>query len=134
MTEREFDQSNMFEPLLSSDPSFSERWERLRNEDEDASEPAVYTILSELARHLIENLESGETHRFHAVFDVVERWHITGDHSVKEAATIGLLEDLQNGNLHRQTRPDDFLPWLQPETLRCWVKMQEFWLADKPIG
>jgi len=35
------------------------------------------------------------------VFKVVERLHLEGDHFVKEAATIGLLEDIQNiaGNL-----------------------------------
>lgn len=129
----EFDRSNMFEPLLQADPSFREKWETFHEEYRSDDELPLYLALSELARHLIQNLETGNTHRFNAVFDVVERWHIKGDPYVKQAATVGLLEDLQNGYLHRKTRSDDFLPWLQPETLGWWTKVHEFWAAGKPI-
>ncbi len=129
----EFDRWNMFEPLLQADPSFCEKWETFQEEYRSDDELPLYLALSELARHLILNLETGNTHRFDAVFDVVERWHIRGDPYVKEAATVGLLEDLQNGHLHRKTRSGDFLPWLQPETLRWWTKVHEFWATGKPI-
>ncbi|MCZ7912378.1 DUF7674 family protein [Agrobacterium sp. 22-221-1] len=129
----EFDRSNMFEPLLQADPSFREKWEAFQEEYRSEDELPLYLALSELARHLIRDLETGNTHRFDAVFDVVERWHIKGDPYVKEAATIGLLEDLQNGHLHRKTRSDDFRPWLQPETLGWWNKVHEFWATGKLI-
>ncbi len=129
----EFDRSNMFDPLLQADPSFREKWEVFREEYRSADELPLYLALSELARHLIQDLETGNTHRFEAIFDVVERWHINGDLYVKEAATLGLLEDLQNGRLHRKTRPEDFLPYLQPETLKWWTKVHEFWATGKPI-
>lgn len=129
----EFDRSNMFEPLLQADPSFRGKWEKFQEEHRSDDKLPLYLALSELACHLIQDLETGNTHRFGAVFDVVERWHINGDRYVKEAATVGLLEDLQNGNLHRKTRSDDFLPWLQPETLTWWTKVHEFWATGKPI-
>ena len=129
----EFDRSNMFEPLSQVAPSFRETWEIFREEYGSDDESPLYLALSELARHLIQDLETGNTHGFNAIFDVVERWHIKGDAYVKEAATIGLLEDLQNGGLHRKTRPDDFLPWLHPETLGWWTKVHEFWATGKRI-
>ncbi|TBD04827.1 hypothetical protein ELH21_10725 [Rhizobium leguminosarum] len=129
----EFDRSNMFEPLLQADPSFREKWETFQEEYRSDDELPFYLALSELARHLIQDLETGNTHRFDAVFDVVERWHVKGDPYVKEAATVGLLEDLQNGHLHRKTRSEDFIPWLRPETLGWWTKVHEFWATGKPI-
>jgi hypothetical protein len=129
----EFDRSNMFEPLLRADPSFHGKWQTFQEEYRSDDELPLYLALSELARHLIEDLETGNTHRFDAVFNVVERWHIEGDPYVKEAATVGLLEDLQNGHLHRKTLPDDFLPWLQPETLVWWTKVHDFWDKGRPI-
>ena len=128
----EFDRSNMFEPLLQADPSFCAKWETFLEEYRSDDELPLYLALSELARHLIQDLETGNTHRFGAVFDVVERWHIKGHPYVKEAATVGLLEDLQNGYLHRKTSSGDFLPWLQPETLAWWTKVHELWATGKP--
>ncbi|WP_245309944.1 hypothetical protein [Rhizobium sp. R339] len=126
----------MFEPLLEADPSFREKWERFQNEYRSEDELPLYLALSDFARHLIENLETGNTLRFDGIFDVVERWHVDGDPYVQEAATIGLLEDLQNTNLHREkTCPEDFLPWLRPATRVWWARVHEFWGSDtKPIG
>ena len=86
-----------------------------------------------LARRLIEQLAHGETARFNAVFDVVERWHLDGDQYVREAATIGLLEDLQNLSLPTRTRPSDFEPWLRPVTKKAWDKVEHFWSKGEPI-
>jgi hypothetical protein len=129
----EFDRSNMFEPLLQADPSLREKWEIFQEQYRSDGELPLYLALSELARHLIHDLETGNTHRFDAVFDVVERWHIHGDPNVKEAATVGLLEDLQNGHLLCKTSSEDFLPWLRPETLGWWTKVHEFWAIGKQI-
>jgi hypothetical protein len=90
--------------------------------------------LADLAHHLIGQLEAGATNRFEAVFDVVERWHVEGDDYVREAATVGLLEDLQNASLHTATSPDDFVPWLRPETRRWWQKVDAFWSEGKLIA
>jgi len=117
----------MFDPLLLADPSFAPVWKAVCDEWRDQPDRPVYSGLSELARHLIQKLERGETSCFKSVFAVVERWHLEGDAFVKEAATIGLLEDLQNLNLHNTTSPDDLLPWLEPETQRWWRKIAEFW-------
>lgn len=129
----EFDRTNMFQPLLVADPTFRDRWALFLEEYGSDDEPPLYLALCELALHLIGDLRTGNTARFDAVFDVVERWHVSGDPHVREAATVGLLEDLQNGYLHRGTHPEAFRPWLRPETLRWWVKVDEFWASGKPI-
>lgn len=128
------ERSNMFEPLLEADPSFGETWECFKEEYRPSDELPLYLALSDLARHLIQKLEAGDTGRFDAVFDVVERWHVDGDPYVQEAATIGLIEDLQNANLHHETRSEDFLPWLRPVTSLWWAKVYEFWESGVPMA
>jgi hypothetical protein len=121
----------MFDPLLEACSSFLPAWQAHLAEYADlhAEGHAMhYLALADLARHLIGLKADGRTEAFPEIFAVVERWHIEGDHYVREAATVGLLEDLQNTNLHeRGTQPDDFVPWLQPVSLRWWRKVEAFW-------
>ncbi|MBD9390261.1 hypothetical protein IB237_23965 [Agrobacterium sp. AGB01] len=125
--------SNMFEPLLLADPTFRETWERLRREQESDEEVSGYLIAGEFACRLIRCLEAGDTSRFTAVFQVVKDWHTHGVQYVKDAAIVGLLEDLQNENLHNTTKPDDFLPWMHPETVTWWHKVRDFWEKGVPL-
>ena len=124
----------MFEPLLVADPSFQPAWDRFLEQwrDEEVELP-LYLALCDLARHLIGKLAAGDTQAFPAVFDVVERWHIEGDPYVQEAATIGLLEDLQNEGLHQTTGPADFDRWLRPVSRKFWDKVEQFWADGTPI-
>ncbi len=123
----------MIEPLLVADPTFYTAYQGFLNEWGDEREPPLYLALADLAQHLILRLESGDTSRFNEVFDVVERWHLAGDHYVREAATIGLLEDLQNTGLYRTMTPDGFLPWLRPKSRKRWDQVNSFWQGGEPI-
>jgi hypothetical protein len=135
--------SDMFEPLLVADPSFRSRWDTFLaewSEEEETKEDGLplYLALNSLAEHLIQRLGAGDSGGFDAVFDVVERWHVEGDAYVSEAASIGLLESLQNqlgGNDRRYrtrkgVRASDVERWLQPETRKWWDKLYRFWGGD----
>ena len=119
----------MFDPILEVCPSFQGTWDEYVTEWRDEPDGLPhYLALTDLARHLIAMLQRNETEQLHDVFRVVEDWHLTGDSYVKEAASVGLLEDLQNTNLHGQsTTPDDFLQFLLPETQYWWAKVVDFW-------
>jgi hypothetical protein len=121
--------SEMMGVLLNACPSFEVRWQEFQEEwrDEEIELP-LYLVLSDFARHLIEMVERGETVGFPAVFAAVERLPIEGEHYVQEAATVGLLEDLQNLNLHQNgTDPEQFRPYLGPVSARWWDKLYRFW-------
>lgn len=132
----------MFEPLLVADPSFRPRWNAFLaewgEEEKTAGGLPLYLALSSLAEHLIQRLGAGDSDDFDAVFDVVERWHLEGDSYVSEAASIGLLESLQNllgGNdrgrkARNGVRASDFEPWLRPETRKWWEKLYRYWEGD----
>jgi hypothetical protein len=117
----------MFPILLEADPGFHPVWNEFVAEWRDDPELPLYLALSDLARYLIKRLETGNTASFQAIFLVVERWHVEGDPYVREAASVGLIEGLQNTHLHRSTEPAAFLPWLGPESRRWWKKVEDFW-------
>ena len=123
--------NDMFEPMLAACPTFGPAWRVFLNEWEDSNEGLPYYLaLGDLAGHLVEQLEAGTIQQFEAVFDVVERWHCEGDHYVKEAATIGLLEGIQNISAHRGIDPRRFEYWLKPESKRWWDKLNRFWNGE----
>ena len=117
----------MMLPMLEACPSFIPAWKQFESEWKAEPELPLYLALSDLARHLIAMLERGDTGTFPAIFTVVERWHCEGDPYVQEAATVGLLEDMQNPGLHNHTKPAQFRAYLQPVSLKWWDKLIGFW-------
>jgi hypothetical protein len=102
--------------LLEACPSFA------------AYEPeSLYIDLGGLAHHLVELQRAGRVDELPAVFAVVERLHVEGDDFVKEAATIGFLEGVQNVALNRGLDPDAFRPYLGPESKKAWDALNRFW-------
>jgi hypothetical protein len=119
--------ADMIPLMLEACPSFEPKWREFLDYWREEPDPPLYLALSELARHLIDKLARKDTATFPMVFAVVERWHREGNPYVAEAATVGLLEDLQNTNLHKETEPEQFRPWLLPESAKWWDKLYGFW-------
>jgi len=122
----------MFEPMLSACPSFEPTWREFAQDAERSpnEDPLYYVLLGDLARHLLALQAAGSTDELPAVFEVVERWHTEGDYYVKEAATIGLLEGIQNNASHRDFDTGVFETWLKPETKKWWLKLNRYWDGD----
>ena len=119
--------SKMMPMMLEACPSFEGKWAEFLHYWRDEADPPLYIALSALARHLIGMLARQDVTSFPQIFAVVERWHLEGDPYVTEAATVGLLEDLQNTGLHHVTNPEQFRPYLLPESARWWDKLCGFW-------
>jgi hypothetical protein len=104
--------NDMMAVLLESCPSFRPQWQEFQTEwDDDKNDMPLYIILADFARHLIGMVERGETTHLPSIFVAVERLHVEGEHYVREAATVGLLEDLQNHSLHPNgTDPEQSRP------------------------
>jgi hypothetical protein len=124
----------MMEPMLEACPSFRPMWEQFEQEWKGEDDKPLYLALAALAHHLIAMLELDEVATLTGAFAVVERWHVEGDDFVREAATVGLLEDLQNDGLHRSTTPKQFESFLLPESLKWWSKVDRFWSKGELIS
>jgi hypothetical protein len=118
----------MMEPILKVSPTFEPVWSAFRAEWKDHPDGLPeYLVLSDLARHIATLIERGADSELRQIFQVVEAWHVDGDPYVKEAATVGLLEDLQNTTVVGNQTPDRCLPYLGPQSLRWWRKVKRFW-------
>ena len=100
--------------LLEACPSFSGKWKEHLAFYEPEDETLLYLDLGEFAHHLVELHKSGSIEEFQTVFQIVDRLHLEGDHFVKEATTIGLLEDIQNVAGNTGIEPEEFLQYFGP--------------------
>jgi hypothetical protein len=128
-----FAHEGMIAALLEADPSFGPVWKKYAAEWPDEAARPLYPLMGELSRHLIAQLQHGETARFRRVFAVVEEWLESDDDAIWDITVMGLIEDLQNENLHTATKPGDFKPWLGPDAAVVWEKVARFWLRRELI-
>jgi hypothetical protein len=112
------------ELLVSVCPSFAEKWEEYK-----ASVPwgreLVYLDISAFASHVGDLVESRSLHELPAVFTVVERFITEGEPYVREAAVVGVLEDL------RDVDEEHLLPYFGSETAKWWREMKEFFAGRR---
>ena len=116
----------MMPMLLSACPSFTEPWQRYV-ETPGYEEDLLYLHLHEFATHVVSLLKAGETRELDAVFATVETLHKEGDRAVCEAATIGILEGVQNIAESTGFDPESFLPYLRSESASWWRRLNDFW-------
>ena len=118
--------------LLGACPSFEPQWKQfLADWISDGPDLPLYILWGDFARHLSGLLLRGDDETLRRVFEVVELFIIEGDSYVSEAAIVGILEDLQNTNLHSGTKPEHYLPFLLPQSRRWWEKVELFWKDGK---
>ncbi len=108
-------------------PTFADKWEEHKKDYADEKNYLPYVALGEFARHLIELEKQNQTSEFESIFKLVEKFHTEGEHYVREAATIGLLESLQNNLGIDEKR---FVKYLKPETLKWWNELNKFWNGE----
>jgi hypothetical protein len=118
----------MLQPILAVSPSFSPVWLAFVEEwRDDPGDLPLYLVLTDLARHIAALLARGADSELKQIFQVVESWHVHGDEYVKEAAGVGLLEDLQNTNVVGEHTPDKCVAYLGPHSSRWWRDLERFW-------
>ncbi|HYT30412.1 MAG TPA: hypothetical protein VEN82_06510 [Actinomycetota bacterium] len=123
-------QEDVPEALLAACPSFGETraWHDSWRDYGAEEQTPLYILMSDLVRRAVRQLAEGRTNELPALFSVVERMIDDGDRYVALLAVVGLLEDLQNTNLHLPTtKPSDFEPFFGPHTSWWWEEVRLFW-------
>jgi len=81
-----------WEPLRAAVPSFAERWRAFVAQPWYESDP-TYDV-SELARHLVDEVAAGRTDELPAFFTALDALLSGANDELYDLATIGLLEDV----------------------------------------
>ncbi len=93
----------------------------------------LYVAAGEFAHHLLALHLEDATSCFSQVGATIERMHTDGTPEVKELATIGILEGIQNVWGHSSVRPEAFLQYLGPESSAQWPGLNNFWSGKAPV-
>lgn len=112
------DKIEVISVILEACPSFQEKWDN--SDDKDL----LYVVMRDLADHLFALYKEEKAEEFPSLCKAIERLHTEGDDYVKELATIGLLESIQN-LWGRQA--EEFSKYLLPESLKWWKELNGFW-------
>ena len=118
--------------LVDACPSFAKRFAEGMAADylDDSGNLLHYIALGDFARHILSLLSMGKLDEFPAGFAAVEAFHAEGDQYVREAATVGFLEALQNNAEHRGVEKSAFEKWLGPKSKKWWDRLEDFWKGD----
>jgi hypothetical protein len=92
-----------------------------------------YVHAAAFAKHLLALYSAQQTTEFPAVAAFVESLHLSSDHAVREFATIGILEGIQNVWAHAGVSPDEFFPFLHPASAAAWNSLTRFWSRELPL-
>jgi len=117
--------------LIEACPSFKETW--LEHFREHGNE-LLYMAAGDFAHHLLLLQQANDQSSFPAVALAIERLHLEGSPWVKEFATIGILEDVQNVWANNSIDPEIFKAFLLPESQRCWLGLNRFWSGEIPTS
>ncbi|WP_456303434.1 DUF7674 family protein [Asaia astilbis] len=124
----------MFDFILVAAPSFYPCWASFLREWDSDPDPPLYVALGSLARLVIKLWESGDVVTVDAVLGAVEDWYIYGDIYVQEAATIGLLEAIQNNLGNNRPKLCALRMRLGTEACREWDNLTQFWEGDGAVS
>ena len=112
--------------ILKACPSYQEAWDK--EEDQDL----LYVAMGNLARHILAMYKDGKIDEFGSLCQVIEVLHLEGDGYVRELATIGFLEGIQNVWGNDGTDPEEFCRFLLPESRKWWKELNDFWAGKIP--
>jgi len=112
-------------------PSFREQWSVYVTGPEFDAEP-LYVHLGKFARHLVRLALQDCTDELPAVFAFVERMYSEGDPYAKGAATIALLEGIQNHAGWAAVDASIFVRHLGPDSAAWWQEVEPFWKGEIP--
>lgn len=123
------DQAESMPLLLSACPSFARSW---GEHQEEYGNAVPYVAAGSFAQHLLELHVANERSSFTKVAAAIERLHLEGTPWVKEFATIGVLEAVQNVWGNSGVDPEEFGRYLGPESRRWWDGLNKFWRGEAP--
>ena len=123
----------MIQRFLEACPSFEKNWEEHRAQN--GTDILYYIVLGDFAHHLLELHQNNQTETFPAIARAIEDLLLEGDSFVKEAASIGLLEAIQNVWANNEVDPELFYSYLLPISAKWWQSVNDFWNGKiKSVG
>jgi len=118
--------------LAEACPSFQDTWHQHLQEN---GNELLYMAAGQFAHHLLALHKTNDLSSFPAVGAAIELLLVEGSPWVKEFATIGVLEAIQNVWVNNDRDPEQFRQFLGIESLQWWEGINKFWASEaKYVG
>ena len=98
----------------------------------EAVEVGPYSVVAELARHLVAQAKNNRSEGFAQVFRAVEVELQDPNAEARDLLIVGFLEDLQTLSLNDGLTLESWLPWLGPESRASWSAVERYWAGELP--
>ena len=115
--------------VMESCPGFRPPRTRF-SEPSVAESSSLYNDFTDLADYLVRAYGERRADELAAAFRLIERLLTEGDEAVRQATSVGLLEDVQNIASHEPFGYRVFEPWLGPQSKESWTRSEDTW-SDK---
>jgi hypothetical protein len=117
---------NIVTEFLADCPGLKADWDR-HLEFWGNEERGTFNDMGVIAHYLVRCYEQQHFDDLAVAFALLERCFADGDEQAKEAATSGIIEDIQNISLNHKFDPHVFMRWLGPQTKKAWELMITAW-------
>ncbi|OWA37705.1 hypothetical protein B9G55_06565 [Saccharibacillus sp. O16] len=116
------------EMLLLALPSYKSRYKSYTEANYEADEERlIYVDAGDFVEYMLDCYEDNQTDEFAGLFAVIEQLHTNGADDVREFATVGILETIQNKSTDRNIDYYELESWLLPESKKWWDYLIDYW-------
>lgn len=122
------EKSQAMDILVASCPSFQAQWTTHLSE---WGNEVLYTAAGDFASHLLDVYHANGESVFPNVAIAIERLFTDGVPWVREFATVGVLEGVQNCWSNRGESPETFGAHLLPKSRQSWDELNAFWSGSQ---
>lgn len=119
---------NIYAQLVKACPSAREVF----SAENQIMPPARLAI--DFANHLLELYRIGHVEEFTSIAIQIEQFYRLTNASVREWATLGLLENVLSVWEKTEIDPANFRRYLLPQSQRDWDRLSSFWSETKSYG
>ncbi len=107
----------------------------LEDELDDEERKMNYLVAGTFARFLLDGYKSGNVKQLESAAKFIEELHLKGSETVKNLATVGYLEGIQNVWGNNGVDPSIFYGYLLAESQKWWLQLNKFWNGEiKEVG
>jgi len=119
--------------ILEKFPAFGPIWKK-HLELWKGEEAGIYNDIAEFANFVVDACERRESESVTAAFSLIEEFLVEGDEEVRNAASIGFLEDVRNISAWRRFGPEPFIQRLGPQSKVAWAAIEEIWRGKTSLA
>ena len=89
-----------------------------------------YAVAGDFARFLLELYKNRDVNTLVEGLGFIEKLHLSKSHKVRELATVGYLEGIQNVWGNSDVDPELIFDYLGVESKKWWIELNKFWNGE----